>query len=140
MQNIEKDTIPVIGIGLLSEDGTPVKLQLRLLEQDTGFGLGVFGFLNSTAVEDSGPAGPLPSPEEYWLATRGLLTVGHWINKSKPANLVAKLGRYKGGVSTYPSDNHKKKSWFVLSPEEQRPAPAAGIFPLDMIDTSSRSL
>ena len=84
-------------------------------------------FINATAVDQFGATSPMPSPDEYWRSTRSLLTTGLWVNKSNPSNWETKLSKYKGGTSTYPSDNHKKVTWFVQDDAEgDAPPPNPG--------------
>lgn len=122
--NEAKDSIPVLAVRLMTGAGEQVRLEMRPLEQDPGFGLGVLAFLNATAVEGFGPTGPLPTAGDYCAATQALLRTGLWVNKSDPSNLATKLGKYKGGTSTYPSNNHKKVSWFVPTAAEAQPVPS----------------
>ena len=134
--NLDKQSIPVVTIKPSIEAGTTAKLALQPREQDTAFGLGVLAFINATAVEHFGATSPMPTPDEYWRCTLSLLTTGLWVNKSNPSNWETKLSKYKGGTSTYPSDNHKKVTWFVQDDAERdAPLPNSGnwILPLRVL-------
>ena len=107
--NLEKETVPVMAWSMMQVGGGKVSIKLMPAEEDKGFGLGLLAFVNTTRVE----TGASPSSESYWQATRKLLGVGPWPNKSQINNLKSKLGRYTGGFETYSSDNKKKKSWYA---------------------------
>ena len=107
--NLEKETVPVMAWSMVQVGGGKVAIKLMPAEEDKGFGLGLLAFVNTTRVE----TGASPSSESYWQATRKLLGVGPWPNKSQINNLKSKLGRYSGGFETYSSDNKKKKSWYA---------------------------
>ena len=109
--NLEKPSIPVLAFNLQDPAGEKLKVQIIPTEEDKGYGLNLLAFIDGTRVEGNAVG---PTPKAYRKATRKLLSVGLWPNNSRTNNLMNKLGRYQGGLSTYDPANKKKASWYKI--------------------------
>ena len=113
--NWEKDAVPCLTANFRdASSGEVVKLELRPLEGDKGYGLNFLPFLDATLVEGSGAGRPTLDAEEYRKATRKMSATGMWPNNSNPSNLLNKLHKFNGGTSTYTRENLKRQSWYSM--------------------------
>ena len=114
--NVDKESVPCLAAHFRDSTTSAVlKAKAKPMEGDKGYGLHLLAMLDATMVEGYGQGGPMVDPKDFRNATRKLCSGGLWPNNSNPSNLLNKLAKYKGGMSTYTGDNAKKTSWYAMA-------------------------